>query len=157
MGILSAILGTVSGPATQYIKNSGDKAAAKAAIARALVDNEADIHKSAASIINTEAGSKHTITAIWRPVLMLTITAIVGVNYLIVPLLVQFGIGAAPIPLPDQLWNLLQIGVGGYVVGRSVEKSAAPISKAIVATKATNATSAIKDAGKAVNWAESKL
>ena len=24
--------------------------------------------------------------------------------------------------LPDKLWNLFQIGVGGYVIGRSAEK-----------------------------------
>ncbi len=42
---------------------------------------------------------------------------IVANNYLIVPL---FGSPMADIP-PD-MWDLLKLGVGGYVVGRSVEK-----------------------------------
>jgi len=33
------------------------------------------------------------------------------------------------IPLPDELWNLLMIGVGGYVVGRSAEKVADKVKK----------------------------
>jgi hypothetical protein len=31
------------------------------------------------------------------------------------------------IELPDELWNLLMIGVGGYIVGRSGEKIAAKV------------------------------
>jgi hypothetical protein len=31
--------------------------------------------------------------------------------------------------LPDKLWNLLTIGVGGYVVGRSAEKIAESYAK----------------------------
>jgi len=34
-------------------------------------------------------------------------------------------------PLAPQAWSLLQIGLGGYVVGRSVEKIAPAITSAI--------------------------
>ena len=94
----------------------------------ALIGNSAAIEQAAASVILAEAKSEHKITAIWRPVLMMTITAIVAWNFLFAQLielavLVMFG-DRIPlsIPLPDQLWNLLMIGVGGYVVGRSGEK-----------------------------------
>ena len=33
------------------------------------------------------------------------------------------------IPLPDELWNLLMIGVGGYIVGRSGEKIAEKVKR----------------------------
>jgi hypothetical protein len=33
------------------------------------------------------------------------------------------------IPLPDELWTLLTVGVGGYVVGRSGEKVAKTLRK----------------------------
>ena len=61
---------------------------------------------------------------------MLTITAIVGWNYLFAPLVElavrMFAGDEIPlsIPLPEELWNLLMIGVGGYVCGRSAEKVA---------------------------------
>jgi hypothetical protein len=94
----------------------------------ALIGNAAAIEQAAASVIIAEAKSEHKITAIWRPVLMLTITAIVAWNFLLAPLVelavMLFTGDQLPlsIPLPDQLWNLLMIGVGGYVVGRSGEK-----------------------------------
>jgi len=37
-------------------------------------------------------------------------------------LVVADSFGWLPNPLPPQAWTLLQIGLGGYVVGRSVEK-----------------------------------
>lgn len=94
----------------------------------ALMSNSAAIEQAAASVIVAEAKSEHKITAIWRPVLMMTITAIVAWNFLFAPLIelavMLFTGNQIPlsIALPDQLWNLLMIGVGGYVVGRSGEK-----------------------------------
>lgn len=60
----------------------------------------------------------------WRPLLMLAIVAIVVNNYIIYPYLSLFGAPAVVLELPEKLWNLLTIGVGGYVVGRSAEKVA---------------------------------
>jgi len=58
----------------------------------------------------------------WRPILMLSITLIVVNNYLIFPYFSLFGIPATMLDFPDKLWNLLTVGVGGYVLGRSAEK-----------------------------------
>ena len=86
-------------------------------------------------MVLAEAGSEHKITAIWRPILMLTITAIVGWNFLLAPLVelavLLFTHDQLPltIPLPDELWNLLMIGVGGYIVGRSGEKIAKKVKR----------------------------
>jgi hypothetical protein len=101
----------------------------------AIMQNGAAIEQAAASVIKAEAESEHKITATWRPILMLTITAIVGWNYLFAPLVElavrMFAGDQVPlsIPLPEELWNLLMIGVGGYVVGRSGEKIAKNIKK----------------------------
>ena len=101
----------------------------------AMVNNSHAIEQAAASVIIAEAKSEHKITAIWRPVLMLVITTIVGWNYLVAPLIelcvILFTQDQIPlsIPLPEELWNLLMIGVGGYVVGRSGEKIANNLKK----------------------------
>jgi predicted MFS family arabinose efflux permease len=58
----------------------------------------------------------------WRPILMLTIVAIVANNYIVYPYLSMFTDNVKILSLPDKLWNLMQIGVGGYIVGRSGEK-----------------------------------
>jgi hypothetical protein len=65
-----------------------------------------------AAIITAEAKSDHFITAAWRPITMLTFLALVVCD--------QFGLLA--FRLAEDAWTLLQIGLGGYVVGRSVEK-----------------------------------
>ena len=58
----------------------------------------------------------------WRPILMLTIVAIVANNYLIFPYASLFTDKTVVLDLPDKLWSLMQIGVGGYIAGRSGEK-----------------------------------
>lgn len=66
--------------------------------------------------------SGNTLQRSWRPILMLSITAILVNNYILVPYLSLFGVPATVLEFPDELWSLLKIGVGGYVVGRSAEK-----------------------------------
>jgi hypothetical protein len=73
---------------------------------------EKEMMTSRAEIINSEAKSEHWITATWRPITMLTFLA----------LAVGDSLGWLPNPLRDEAWMLLQLGLGGYVVGRSAEK-----------------------------------
>lgn len=53
------------------------------------------------------------LTATWRPVTMLVFVALIVVAQL----------GLTP-PVPEPMWPLLQLGLGGYVLGRSAEKIA---------------------------------
>jgi len=65
----------------------------------------------------------------WRPILMLSIVAIVVNNYILYPYFSLFGIKTITLELPSQLWALMEIGVGGYIVGRSAEKVAEVFKK----------------------------
>jgi len=76
------------------------------------LEYEKGIFEAQASIVNSEAKSEHWITATWRPITMLTFLA----------LCVGDSLGLLSTPLRDEAWMLLQIGLGGYVVGRSAEK-----------------------------------
>jgi len=58
----------------------------------------------------------------WRPILMLSIVTIVVNNYLVYPYLALFGVPCIVLELPEKLWSLMEIGVGGYILGRSGEK-----------------------------------
>jgi hypothetical protein len=66
------------------------------------------------AIVTAEANSSNWLAASWRPITMLTFLALVVGD--------TFGLFATP--LRDEAWTLLQIGLGGYVVGRSGEKIA---------------------------------
>lgn len=59
----------------------------------------------------------------WRPTLMLVIIFIIANNYVIAPYIgLFFPDKELILDLPGGLWALLNIGVGGYVAGRSAEK-----------------------------------
>ena len=65
-----------------------------------------------AAIVEAEAKSEHWLAATWRPITMLTFVALVVAD--------QTGI--LHFRLAGEAWILLQVGLGGYVVGRSAEK-----------------------------------
>jgi len=75
-----------------------------------------------AKIIVSESEGQSWLQRNWRPILMLVIVAIVANNYLIFPYLALFTDKAVLLELPEKLFNLMAIGVGGYVLGRSGEK-----------------------------------
>jgi len=131
--ILAPLVGDVLGRILPEDQNK--RAEIERELNMALVTNSHAIEQAAAQVVMAEAKSEHTITATWRPILMLTITAIVGWNYLLAPIatvIINYALGqqvALSIPLPDELWNLLMIGVGGYVIGRSGEKIAGTLKK----------------------------
>ena len=70
-----------------------------------------------AQIINSEASSGNWLATSWRPITMLTFVVIVVAKFL--------GYDSPNMTPEDysHLWTLIEIGLGGYVVGRSVEKT----------------------------------
>jgi len=87
-----------------------------------LSQAESAILNMKASIIEAEAKSEHWLTSTWRPITMLIFAGIVANNYILVPYLKAFGLPVVELNLTPEMWDLLKIGVGGYIVGRSAEK-----------------------------------
>jgi len=84
-----------------------------------LIDYEKQLLESQANIITAEATGESWLQRSWRPITMLT--------FLVLVVLDSFGWLANP--LSSEAWVLLQIGLGGYVVSRGVEKSVTQIKK----------------------------
>ncbi len=78
-----------------------------------------------ADIIKTEAASSHWLAANWRPLMMLTFCALIVARW--------FGLAAPNLSEAEylKLWDILQLGLGGYVIGRSVEKTVPTIADAL--------------------------
>lgn len=132
MSLISKVLGTVAGPIFEVIDQAvTDKDQAnrlKAELQRRLIDQQDAELKARMKIIIAEAGGESWAQRNWRPVLMLVIVAIVANNYLLAPYLgAMFGTGLS-LELPERLWDLMTLGVGGYIAGRSVEKTAERIN-----------------------------
>lgn len=83
--------------------------------------------KQRARIIEAEAKSEHWLTATWRPITMLTFLGLVVCD--------QFGL--LTFRLAEEAWTLLQLGIGGYVIGRSAEKVGPGIIKALKSKEET--------------------
>lgn len=77
-----------------------------------LLDYESRLMESKHDVIKAEANGQSWIQRNWRPITMLTFLGLV----------VADSFGWLTTPLAPQAWVLLQIGLGGYVAGRSLEK-----------------------------------
>lgn len=79
-----------------------------------VIEYESQLLKAQTDIITAEANSASWIARNWRPITMLAFLVLV----------VADSLGWLPNPLAKEAWTMLQIGLGGYVVGRSGEKIA---------------------------------
>lgn len=103
----------------ERLKAQGHLLDVQAAAMQRVFEYETSMLEGKAKIVHAEASSKHWLTANWRPITMLTFLA----------LAVGDSMGWLTAPLRDEAWNLLSIGLGGYIVGRSGEKIAQTIKK----------------------------
>lgn len=129
MSFLS-ILGDIAKPVTDLIDNlhtsDEEEAQIKAAVfqtqtnlASQVLQYEKQLLDSQKSIIVAEAQGGSWLQRSWRPITMLTFLVLVVCD--------SFGLLA--FRLADEAWTLLQIGLGGYVAGRSLEKIAPKITE----------------------------
>jgi len=103
------------------------EAADKAKLELLKLDQEGKLTelKAQAQIINTEAASQHWLAANWRPITMLIFVALIVARW--------FGWAAPNLAEEEyiKLWSIVELGLGGYVIGRSVEKIVPTIAGAM--------------------------
>ena len=95
----------------------------KAQLNTELLKSSTEQIKAAASIVEAEAKSGW-FSASWRPLLMYVLIFILVWNYIIGPVIKMMLGTVITFELPGDVWTLLQIGLGGYVIGRSGESIA---------------------------------
>jgi len=95
----------------------------------ALLANQASLNQAASDIVKAEAQSEHFLAACWRPILMLTFGALIVARWL--------GWSAPGISEAEviKLWDIVQLGLGGYVIGRSIEKVTPQIAQAVASRR----------------------
>ena len=83
------------------------------------------IEQAAAEVVKAEAASSHWLAANWRPLTMLTFVGLVVARWM--------GWTAPGMTESEYLsiYDLIKIGIGGYVVGRSAEKIVPAITEAM--------------------------
>ncbi|MFH1429109.1 MAG: 3TM-type holin [Candidatus Margulisiibacteriota bacterium] len=86
-----------------------------------VLDYEKRHLEAQAEIIKAEAQGQSWMQRNWRPITMLTFLTLVVLD----------SFGMLKFRLASQAWTLLQIGLGGYVVGRSAEKIIPDVARII--------------------------
>ena len=71
-------------------------------------------------IIVAEATGHSWLQRNWRPIIMLMFGYLIAHNYIFAPLF-----GFQMLDIPSDVYQVIKIGLGGYVVGRSIEKAIA--------------------------------
>ena len=128
LGFISKILEPITGLVDQLHTSDDERLEAKAVLLQLqtslmsqTLDYEKQIAQSQRDIIVSETQANSWLTRSWRPITMLTFVFLVVWS--------QF----TGMEVPDDLWFVIKLGLGGYVGGRSVEKSVASVVKVMKA------------------------
>ncbi|WP_024606086.1 MULTISPECIES: 3TM-type holin [unclassified Pseudoalteromonas] len=86
-----------------------------------IVELQGKVLEAKSQIITAEANGESWLQRNWRPITMLTFLVLVCFD----------SFGWLAFRLSAQAWDLLQLGIGGYVIGRTVEKAAPSVKQSI--------------------------
>ena len=128
LGFISKVIEPIAGLVDKLHTSDDERLEAKAVLLQLqtslmsqTLDYEKQIAASQRDIIVAETQANSWLTSTWRPITMLTLVAIVVIS--------QF----TEMEVPPDLWFVIKLGLGGYVGGRSVEKSVASVVKVMKA------------------------
>lgn len=111
-GLVKDLLGGLD----KLFTSKEEKIKAENVIKQILIEKQLELQKMQTEIIVTEAKG-NWLQRSWRPILMLAFGFIVIYVKFIAPL---FNLTTPELEI--EFWELLKIGIGGYVIGRSAEK-----------------------------------
>ena len=125
MDPITAALGIGSKLIDRLWPNEEERAKANLALLELAQKGELAQFTARADIVRTEAASSHWLAANWRPLLMLTFGGLIVARW--------FGWAAPSLSEAEylKLWDIVEFGLGGYVVGRSVERIAPTLADAV--------------------------
>lgn len=115
----------VSNTIDKLFTSDEERLKAKNEMLKVLKEQQIELQRLQTTIIIEEAKG-NWLQRSWRPIVMLAFAFIVIYVKFLAPV---FGLDTPP--LEDEFWNLLQLGIGGYVLGRTGEK----IAKEYASTK----------------------
>lgn len=114
--ILPSIIGLIGKAVDKAVPDKTQAEQLKSQITLAAMQQDQAELQGAIQVITAEAQGESWLQRNWRPMLMLWFAGLVGAHWL----------GFTPQSLPENvvinLLDIVQVGIGGYVLGRSGEK-----------------------------------
>ncbi len=98
-----------------------EQARIKSAMQTALIQADwSEVEQKAKILISEMQGN--FLQRSWRPITMLVFVYIIAHNYIFAPILGMLIDDIPILEIPSDMWDLLKLGIGGYIAGRSMEK-----------------------------------
>ena len=123
LGAFAPLLNTVFKTIEKSVPDKNLQEKLKADLNMQLLTSGTEELKASARIVEAEAKAGWFASS-WRPLLMYILIGILVLNYIISPIVLALFSKKIGIELPSDVWTCLNIGLGGYVVGRSGESIA---------------------------------
>lgn len=116
LGILGKVVGQVAERVFPDPAQELKRIELQQALQSAVLERTTEIEKAAAGIVEAEAQGQSWLQRTWRPITMLVFVALIVTRWL--------GWSAPNLGESEalKLWDIVQLGLGGYVIGRSAEK-----------------------------------
>ena len=116
LGILGKVAGSVADRIFPDPEHELKRIELQQALQAAVLERTSEIERAAAEVVKAEAQGQSWLQRTWRPVTMLVFVALIVARWLgwSAP-----NLGEAEVM---KLWDIVEIGLGGYVIGRSAEK-----------------------------------
>jgi Holin of 3TMs, for gene-transfer release len=122
--LLQGLLGPLVDLVGRFIPDPEKKAAAQLEVMRMAQTGDLAELNAALQVILAESNG-NWLQRSWRPLMMLFFASLVGARW--------FGYSAPSMSEAEvlELWAIVKLGIGGYTIGRSVEKVAPAIADAL--------------------------
>ena len=130
-GILRPIADIVNGVYTsdeERINAQTKMLEVQVSLSQKIMEYESRLLEMQTQIITAEAQGESWLQRSWRPITMLSFLGMILADCL----------GLLEFRLSEQAWDMLELGLGGYVVGRSAEKVVTAGADALVKVKRGN-------------------
>ncbi len=116
LGILGKVAGTVAERVFPDPEHELKRLELQQALQAAVLERTSEIERAAAEVVRAEAQGQSWLQRTWRPITMLVFVALIVARWL--------GWSAPNLAEAEvlKLWDIVEIGLGGYVIGRSAEK-----------------------------------
>ena len=123
--MVGGLIGEILGIVNKTVPNEADRQK----ITQQLIELQSKTITAQSNVVMSEANGQSWLQRNWRPLLMCEFGFIIFNNYILAPFMHLVFHSYPILSLPPQMWDLLTIGVSGYIIGRSGEKIAGNFKK----------------------------
>lgn len=114
-GEIGAIVG-------KFVTDKDKAIALEAELTKELIGKAEAFVNASRDVIVAEAQGESWLQRSWRPITMLVFVFVIFNNYVLQPYVAAFGVMIPTLEIPNGMWALLNVGIGGYIASRGVEK-----------------------------------